>query len=229
MIRTLLAISLTGLFAGIATAAEKPLKPFPLWTGDAPGASGKEDKDIPTLTPYWPDATKATGAAVVVCPGGGYNQLAPHEGEPFAKYLNDLGITAFVLKYRLVKDGYKLPVILKDAARSIRTVRANAKEWSLDPQRIGIMGSSAGGHLSATLSTRFDKGNAESTDAIDRVSSRPDVAILCYAFILFDRPDKSDRQGRFLGPNSTSEQIKAFSPALNVTKETPPLLHLADG
>lgn len=203
-------------------AAERPAKAVPLWTDAAPGALGQEDKDTPTLTPYWPDAARATGAAIVICPGGGYNVLAAHEGEPFARWLNDLGVAAFVLKYRLIKDGYRVPVILQDAARAIRLVRTNAPGWNLDPKRIGIMGSSAGGHLSATLSTRFDAGRSNAADPIERASSRPDLTILCYAFILFDRGDKPDRHERFLGAGFTSEQVKQFSPALNVTKDTPP-------
>ncbi len=222
MVRIVLTLGLIAAFAISALAAEKPLKPFPLWTGDAPGSLGKADTDVPTLTPYWADPSKATGAAFIVCPGGGYNVLAPHEGEAYAKWLNDLGISAFVLKYRLIKNGYTVPTILLDAARAVRTVRANAKEWEVDPKRIGIIGSSAGGHLSATLSTRFDGGKLDAEDPIERFSSRPDVVILCYAFILFDRPDKSNRQERFLGFKPQDEQVRAFSPALNVTKETPP-------
>ncbi len=203
-------------------AADRPTSAMPLWSDAAPGALGKEDKDIPTLTPFWPNSTKASGAAMVVCPGGGYNVLAPHEGEAYARWLNDLGIAAFVLKYRLVKDGYHLPVIFEDAARAVRLVRSHAKEWNIDPHRIGVIGSSAGGHLSATLITRFDSGHPDAADPIKRVSSRPDLAVLCYAFILFDRSDKPDRQERFLGSHRTAEQIRQFSPALNVTKNTPP-------
>ena len=205
-----------------AVGAERPTKAFPLWKDAAPGAMGTKDVDIPTLTPYWADPMKATGAVFVVCPGGGYNVLAAHEGEAYAKWLNELGISAFVLKYRLVKDGYKLPVILQDAARSVRYVRSHAKDWDLDPKRIGIIGSSAGGHLSATLSTKFDAGKPEDADMVERVSSRPDIVVLCYAFILFDRTDKSDRHTRFLGADPSADQIRAYSPALNVTKETPP-------
>lgn len=210
-------------FATSTRAAERPTAEFPLWPEGAPGAHGTAPTDTPTLTPFWPDAAKATGAAIIVCPGGGYNMLAQHEGPAYARWLSDLGIAAFVLKYRLVKDGYHLPEILPDAARAVRLVRARAGEWQLDPHRIGIMGSSAGGHLSATLMTRFDAGRSDATDPIEQASSRPDLGILCYAFILFDRPDpKSDRQARFLGPNYTPEQVQAFSPALNVTKDTPP-------
>ena len=207
----------------LARAADDRPEKLTLWPdGKTPGALGAEEKDVPTLTAYWPAKEKATGAAMVVCPGGGYHVLAPHEGEAYARWLNDLGIAAFVLKYRLISGGYHVPDSLQDAARAIRTVRAKAAEWQLDPKRIGIMGSSAGGHLSATLSTRFDGGRSENDDPIERVSSRPDLCILCYAFILFDRNDKPERHEQFLGKNPTPEQIRAFAPALNVRSDTPP-------
>jgi acetyl esterase/lipase len=210
------------LYTSSVLAEERPNDPLTLWPHAAPGALGKDDKDIPTLTPYWAETSRATGAAFVVCPGGGYNMLAPHEGEAYARWLNDLGIHALVLKYRLVKDGYHLPEILQDAARSVRLVRAHAKDWSIDPDRIGIIGSSAGGHLAATLMTRFDAGQPDASDPVERASSQPNLGVLCYAFILFDRSDKSDRQERFLGAHYSAEQVRAFSPALNVTKHTPP-------
>lgn len=204
-------------------AQTRPTQPLRLWSGEAPGALGKDDKDIPTLTPYWPEEGKATGASFIVCPGGGYNNLAAHEGEPFARWLNTLGITAFVLKYRLVPGGYRVSTIYLDAARAVRTVRANGDAWKLDPKRIGIIGSSAGGHLSATLLTVNDAGKPESADPIERVSSRPDLGVLCYAFILFDRGDNTSRYERFLGTTTpTPEQIRTLSPALNASKGTPP-------
>lgn len=203
-------------------AAERP-ETLTLWPeGETPRALGNDAKDVPTLTAYWPPSEKATGAAIVVCPGGGYRVLAPHEGEAYARWLNDLGIAAFVLKYRLISGGYHVSDSLQDAARAIRTVRANAEAWQLDSKRIGIMGSSAGGHLSATLSTRFDGGNSDLDDKIERASSRPDVCILCYAFILFDRNDKPERHEQFLGKTASPEQIRAYAPALNVRSDTPP-------
>lgn len=206
-------------------AANRPGAPLRLWSAVAPGSLGTADKDTPTLTPYWPDPTKASGAAMIVCPGGGYNMLAPHEGEAYARWLNQLGIAAFVLKYRLVKDGYHLPTIYQDAGRAVRLVRTNASAWELDPRRIGIMGSSAGGHLAATLLTHADAGRPNDADPIEHVSARPDLGILCYAFILFDRGERSkriERQERFLGPKPQPEQINYFSPAQNVTRDTPP-------
>lgn len=192
-----------------------------LWPVKAPGALGDAPKDMPTLTPSWPDPAKATGAAFIVCPGGGYRMLAAHEDEIFAKWLASQGIAAFSLKYRLTVDGYTVPTILLDAARAVRLVRARAAEWGIDPKRIGMIGCSAGGHLTATLSTQFDAGKPDATDPIERVSSRPDLAVLCYAFILFDLPDPK-REERFLGANITPELKRLLSPRLNVRTDTPP-------
>src|SRR5262245_50798323 len=144
--KTLLALL---ALSGWITLVEAQTNSIPLWPDGAPGALGKADKDIPTLTPFLADATKSTGAALVVCPGGAYQHLAPHEGEVYARWLNDHGVSAFVLKYRLGPSGYHHPAMLQDAARAIRIVRARAEEWKLDPKRIGIMGSSAGGHLAS--------------------------------------------------------------------------------
>jgi acetyl esterase/lipase len=223
----LLIVSCWSANSAMGLADERPTAAFPLWTEAAPGARGTADVDIPTLTPYWAAETKTPGSVMIVCPGGGYNHLAPHEGETYARWLNSLGIHALVLKYRLAKNGYYLPTILQDAARSVRLVRSRAESWKLNPKQIGMIGSSAGGHLTATLMTRFDAGQPDAADPIDRVSSRPDLGVLCYAFILFDRNDKRDnnkpdRQTRFLGPDPQPEQVRLFSPALNVTSETPP-------
>ena len=156
---------LMAVFLGwLASAQAQTTNSFPLWPEGAPGALGKEDKDIPTLTPYLPDPAKATGAAIVICPGGGYGGLAPHEGGQYARFLNEAGIAGFVLKYRLGSGGYRHPVMLQDAARAVRLVRARAGEWKVDPKRIGIMGSSAGGHLASTLLTHFDAGKPDAAD-----------------------------------------------------------------
>src|ERR1035438_1320387 len=139
-------------FLGCFVSAQaQPTNSFPLWPDGAPGALGKADKDIPTLTPYWPDPAKATGAAIVICPGGGYGGLAGHEGEHYARFLNKSGIAGFVLKYRLGSGGYRHPVMLQDAARAVRLVRDRGGEWKPDPPRLRNMGSSAGGHLASTL------------------------------------------------------------------------------
>jgi len=227
-LRSLLRVRLSGICLSllllsnpISQAADRPNEPLRLWSGDAPGALGKDAKDTPTLTPFWAAPEKATGAAFIVAPGGGYRSLAAHEGEPFAKWLAANGITAFVLKYRLATDHYTVPVILQDAARAVRLVRSHAARWGLDPKRIGMIGSSAGGHLTATLITQFDSGKADASDPIERESSRPDVAVLCYGFILFDEPN-AEREKIFLGENGTDEQKRLLSPRLNVRKDTPP-------
>src|SRR5262249_802684 len=136
----------------------------PLWPAGAPGALGTEAKDIPTLTPYLPEAGKANGCAIVICPGGGYAHLAPHEGNDYAQFLSARGFSCFVLKYRLSTGGYHHPSMLQDGQRAVRTVRAGAEKWKIDPNRIGIMGSSAGGHLASAVMTHFDAGDAKSED-----------------------------------------------------------------
>jgi acetyl esterase/lipase len=195
---------------------------FPLWPDGAPGALGKEEKDIPTLTVYLPETSKATGAAVVICPGGGYGMLANHEGEHYARFLNEQGVAGFVLKYRLGSGGYRHPVMLQDAARAMRTVRARAKEWNLDPKRVGIMGSSAGGHLASTMLTHFDQGNPEAADLIERQSSRPDAGILCYAVITMGQFTHQGSRNNLLGTQPSDELVQNLSNELQVTKDTPP-------
>jgi acetyl esterase/lipase len=206
----------------LASAQAQPTNSFPLWPEGAPGALGKEDKDIPTLTPYLSDPAKATGAAVVICPGGGYGGLAPHEGGQYARFLNEAGIAGFVLKYRLGSAGYRHPVMLQDAARAVRLVRARAGEWQVDPKRVGIMGSSAGGHLASTLLTHFDAGKPDAADPIERQSSRPDLGILCYAVISFGEFGHRGSMNNLLGKDPSPELVRLLSNELQVTKETPP-------
>jgi len=195
---------------------------FPLWEGAAPGALGSEPKDIPRLTVYLAPKEKATGAAMVICPGGGYGGLAGHEGSDYALWLNERGVAGFVLKYRLGSGGYRHPVMLGDAARALRTARARAGEWGVDPKRIGIMGSSAGGHLASTLLTHFDAGQADAKDPIDRQSSRPDVGILCYPVISMGEKTHQGSKNNLLGPNPSPELVKLLSNELQVTAQTPP-------
>jgi len=215
-------IALLCLFATLTTARTQTNVTFPLWANGAPGALGHEAKDIPTLTVFQPAPEKATGAAMVICPGGGYGMLADHEGSAYARWFNELGITAFVLKYRLGSAGYRHPVMLQDAARALRTVRARAAEWQLDPKRIGIIGSSAGGHLASTLLTHFDAGDPGSPDVIERVSSRPDMGILCYAVITMGRFTHADSKANLLGQNPSPELVANLSNELQVTSNTPP-------
>jgi len=209
------------LFAAAAQAAE-PKAAIPLWPEGAPGALGTADKDIPTLTPFLADPAKATGAAIVICPGGGYGALAGHEGKDYALWLNEQGIAGFVLKYRLGSGGYRHPVMLQDAARAVRTVRARAAEWQIDPKRVGIMGSSAGGHLASTLVTHFDAGNPDATDPVEKQSSRPDLGILCYAVISMGPNTHQGSKNNLLGNDPSPELVKLLSNELQVTPQTPP-------
>lgn len=222
MLRQMKLAVLTTLLFGAFTLWAQSTNSIPLWPEGAPGALGKEDKDIPTLTVYLPEASAATGAAIVICPGGGYAGLANHEGEHYARFLNELGIAGFVLKYRLGSAGYRHPAMLNDAARAVRTVRARAEDWKVDAKRIGIMGSSAGGHLASTLMTHFDAGNVEATDPIEKVSSRPDIGILCYAVISFGEFTHKGSRQNLLGKDPDPELVKLLSNELQVTPQTPP-------
>jgi len=193
-----------------------------LWSGDAPGALGSSEKDVPTLTIIRPDSGKASGAAIVICPGGGYQHLTRHEGEDYARFLAMHGVTGFVLKYRLGSDGYRHPVMLEDAARALRTVRANAIKWHVRTDMIGIMGSSAGGHLASTLLTHNDSGDPNSSDPVERVSSRPDFGVLCYPVISMGPLTHEGSKKNLLGENPSLELVELLSNENHVTSRTPP-------
>lgn len=215
----LFVIVLAGCGAQFLAAAD----PIRLWAGAAPGALGEADHDIPTITPYLPAADKASGTSIIVCPGGGYGGLAPHEGEGYAKWLADNGVSAFVLKYRLGSKGYRHPVMLGDVSRAIRLVRSRAAEWKLDPQRVGVMGSSAGGHLASTAVTHFDAGKADAADSVDRQSSRPDFGVLCYAVIsMEDGVTHGGSKANLLGKDPDPKLVELLSNEKQVTKNTPP-------
>ncbi|HYV29067.1 MAG TPA: alpha/beta hydrolase [Candidatus Eisenbacteria bacterium] len=216
--KRLIAVACFLLFAFSLFAGEA----ISLWPEGAPGALGKDDKDIPTLTPYPANPAEASGAAMVVCPGGGYGGLAPHEGKDYALWLNEHGITAFVLEYRLGANGYRHPRMLEDAARALRLVRGRADEWKVDPKRIGIMGSSAGGHLASTLLTHFDSGDPGAMDPIERQSSRPDLGILCYPVISMGPNTHQGSKNNLLGKDPAPELVKLLSNELQVTAKTPP-------
>lgn len=214
----------------VPAVAPDPPETVHLWEGEAPGAKGAEPGDIPTLTIYRPPAERRTRAAVVICPGGGYGGLAAHEGQPVAEWLNTLGITGLVLKYRL-GPRYHHPVMLGDASRAIRLARSRAPEWNLDPGRIGILGFSAGGHLASTVATHFDAGKPDASDAVERVSSRPDAAILIYPVITLSAPYAHMGSRRnLLGDNPAQELVDLLSNEKQVTPQTPPtfLVHTAD-
>ena len=206
-------------------AAEAPPKPeeILLWPKGAPGAVGTLPQDKPSVTVYQPDKAKRNGAAVVVCPGGGYGGLAMgHEGKEIADWLTARGVTAFVVKYRL-GPRYRHPVPLQDAQRAVRFARSRAKDLGLDAAKIGIWGFSAGGHLVSTVSTKFDAGKADADDPIDRVSCRPDFAILCYPVIRMDLPHGHMGSRRnLLGDKPDEKLIASLCNDTQVKKDTPP-------
>jgi acetyl esterase/lipase len=193
-----------------------------LWNSAAPGALGTQAHDIPALTPYLPERQNALRAAMLIFPGGGYGHLAAHEGEDYALFLNTLGITAFVLQYRLGTHGYRHPAMLQDASRAMRLIRARANEWNLDKDKIGVMGSSAGGHLAATLLTHWDSGDANAADFIERESSRPTLGVLCYAVISMGTHGHEGSKQNLLGENPSPETVQLLSNELQVNAQTPP-------
>jgi acetyl esterase/lipase len=204
-------------------AAEAAPKVELLWPHGAPGAVGTEERDKPSLTIYLPPGDKATGTAVIVCPGGGYGGLAVgHEGKEPADWLNRHGIAAFVLRYRL-GPRYRHPAPLQDAQRALRTVRGRAKEWHLDPKRVGIWGFSAGGHLASTAATHFDDGKPDAEDPVERVSCRPDFAILCYPVITLQPPHAHMGSRRnLLGDKPDEKVVESLCNDKQVTAKTPP-------
>jgi acetyl esterase/lipase len=202
-----------------------------LWPNGAPGARGDEADDKPKITLYRADPATASGAAIIVCPGGQYHDLVDDkEGTQVAEWLNSLGISAFVLQYRL-GPRYRHPAPLEDAQRAVRTVRARAPEWGIDPARIGIMGFSAGGHLASTVATHFDAGQPASLDPIERVSSRPDFSVLIYPVIsMMDPITHAGSRRNLLGDMPDPKLVAQLSNERQVTAETPPtfLFHTAD-
>jgi acetyl esterase/lipase len=197
----------------------------PLWPEGAPEAKGTAEQDVPALLAYPAPKESANGTAVVVCPGGGYGGLAmDHEGFQIVKWLNDRGISAWILRYRLGSKGYHHPIQKGDVLRAIRTVRFNADANGIDPERIGVWGFSAGGHLASTAATHFDRGDANAADPIDRVSSRPDFAILCYPVITMDEAftHKGSRENLFGADRyDNADLVELLSNEKRVTSDTP--------
>lgn len=222
-------ICLALMAAGYSQSASEKLnlvaepQTIPLWENGAPGALGNNDSDKPTLTIYLALHPTVSRTAVIVFPGGGYGMLASnHEGRQVANWLNALGVTAFVLKYRL-GPRYHHPIELGDAQRAIRLVRARAAEFGVSPDRIGIMGFSAGGHLASTAGIYFDSGNASALDPIDRVGCRPDFMILAYPVISFTAPYTHQGSAtNLLGENADPKLRAELSSELHVTGQTPP-------
>lgn len=217
----LLTVALTIACCALAQDASVK-KGEPLWPNGAPGALGTAEEDIPTLAAFLVPPERAVPTAVIVCPGGGYQHLATDkEGDQVARWLNSLGVQAFVLKYRL-GPRYHHPIELGDAQRAIRTVRSRAAEYHVQADRIGIMGFSAGGHLASTAGTHFDSGNAGAADPIDRVSSRPDFLVLGYPVISFTEHVHTGSLHALLGENPDPKLVALLSNELQVTPQTPP-------
>ena len=210
------------LFA-VSTARAVGPEPVLIWPEGAPAAVGDEDRVKPELRIYLPEGDERTKAGVVVCPGGGYGALAmDHEGHQVARWFNSKGIAAFVLKYRL-GPRYRHPAPLQDAQRALRYVRANSEKFKISPERIGIMGFSAGGHLASTAATHFDEGTKDSPDPIARVSSRPDFAILCYPVIsMTQKFGHTGSRRNLLGENPDPDIADFLSSEKQVTAATPP-------
>ncbi len=220
-------ISLTGLrrFAAficltVGSLAAEPRR-LSLWPDTAPLGGGQSEKVEVPITVHLPEPSQATGAAIVICPGGGYGgRVVEGEGHGIARWLNAHGITGVVLEYRLPAGNYQRPLL--DAQRALRVVRAHAAEWQLDSRRIGIMGFSAGGHLASTVGTHFDAGQAKSADPIERWSCRPDFMLLVYPVITLGELTHGGSRDNLLGPAPTAELRDYLSNEKQVTAQTPP-------
>jgi len=214
------------LFAAAIAASAQPSTAQPstelLWPHGAPGAQGDDEKDKPALTSYPANPAKAVGTAVIVCPGGGYGGLAmDHEGKQIAEWLNNLGISAFVLRYRLGPK-YHHPIELQDAQRAIRMVRARAADIQVNPDHIGIWGFSAGGHLASNTGTHFDSGDPNAKEMVDRMSSRPDFMVLSYPVISFTDFVHTGSRRNLLGDDPDPKLVELLSNEKQVTTQTPP-------
>ncbi len=203
-----------------------------LWPKGAPGALGSAAHDSPSLICYPAHPKNGSGTAVVICPGGGYRALAMnHEGQQVAAWLNSLGISAYIVTYRLSTHGYRHPAPLLDGQRAIRTVRANAGKWSLDPDKIGVLGFSAGGHLAATLGTQPAPQTENSPDKIEQVRGNPDFMLLLYPVIAFDEAHTHrGSQEALLGPDAGQTLLDSLSAEKSVGPHTPPtfLVHTSE-
>jgi len=217
------------LIAAVAPALGGELRVEPLWPNGPPAAKGNAPGDQPSLTYYVPAERDAGGMAVVICPGGGYNHLATdHEGDQVARWLNSFGVTGVVLRYRHNGNGYQHPVPLQDAQRALSTVRSRAESLGIRPDRIGVLGFSAGGHLASTLGTHFHKGRPDANDPVDRVSCRPDFMVLVYPVITLTDPFCHQGSRRnLLGDKPEQSLVESLSNERQVTADTPPtfLIH----
>ncbi|MBC8357306.1 MAG: alpha/beta hydrolase [Planctomycetes bacterium] len=217
-----------------AQTPAKLVKPTPtervaLWPGKAPIGDGKFEDCNLELEVFLPPAEKASGTAIVLCPGGGYiRHVTDREGYPIARWLNDHGIATIILEYRLPELRHQVPLL--DAQRAIRLTRANAATWKIDPNRIGILGFSAGGHVASTAATHFDDGNGNSSDPIERLSCRPDFSWLVYPVVTMGKYTNTGSRNELLGADPKPELVHLYSNETQVTANTPPtfLAHAVD-
>ena len=211
---------------------------IPLWPEGVPDAQpngGNEyiqddrvyNVQVPTLTYFPAPPEKANGSVAIVCPGGGYVRLSlVNEGNGLTKWLNSLGVSVFVLKYRLKEYGHPAP--LRDVLRAVRIVRSRAAEFGVDPHRLGIVGSSAGGHLAACAGTLYNHPAGKTGAALDAVGARPDFLVMQYPVILMDGPFVHHSSlGSLLGKNPPPDLVALLSVDRQVTKETPPTFIIA--
>ena len=205
---------------------------MPVWPGKAPGARDDSWRAKPMMTIYQPLKEDANGTAVVICPGGAYMMIAiDHEGHTIAKWLGSIGVTGIVLRYRHGGHGYRHPIPLQDAQRAIRTIRHKAKELNVDPNRIGVMGFSAGGHLASTAGTHFDKGKPDAADPVEKAGSRPDFMILGYPVITLKKPFTHwGSRVNLVGNRGDDALVNSLCNETQVTAKTPPtfLAHAKD-
>jgi len=212
---------LTALLLAPLAALHAADTAIPIWPQGAPGALGTTEKDSPTLTPYLPD--NPSGAAMLIIPGGGYGRIYEGQAEPFALWLNEQGIAAFVLRYRLGSSGYRYPSQLQDAVEAMRQIREQAAKWKIDPHRIGAMGFSAGGHLVTTLLNRPEDGEVPGADTQGRTSPRPDIAIVCYPVISMIAKPHAGSLKNLLGDAPGEELLVKTSSERQVRPGLPPI------
>ena len=217
-------LALVATHSSFAAADDKvpPPEKFPLWGGPAPVGDGKTDTADARITLHRPAPDKANGAAAVICPGGGYGGLmVDPEGHGIAEWLNKHGVTGIVLEYRMPNGRSMVPLL--DAQHALRIVRSKAAEWKLDPHKIGIVGFSAGGHLASTAATHFDEGDPQAANPLERVSCRPDFAVLVYPVVSMGAKTHGGSRHNLLGDHPTPEQVEKFSNEKQVTEHTPPM------
>ena len=214
---------ITGLFCSLIALSQSARQSVLLWPEGAPGAQGTGDEDKPSLAIYPATGPGKVQTGVIVCPGGGYAHLAmDYEGTQIGEWLNELGISAYILKYRLGPK-YHYPIELWDVQRALRYVRAHAAEFGIQPDHIGIWGFSAGGHLASTAGTHFDKGDPASSDKLARFSSRPDFMILSYPVVtMLDPYVHRGSRTNLLGDKPDPALVQLLSNELQVSTKTPP-------